>query len=408
VATLVALPIVFAPVRALIGFRSDHHRSAFGWRRVPYLWNGALLQFGGLAILPFAIILLQGDKNGSMISGLVGASLAFVLVGAGAHTVQTAGLALATDLATEETRPRVVALLYLMLLAGTLGSALCFGAFLTPYTHTHLVQLVQGAAVVTLALNVAALWKQEPRDRRRAQEASASHSFREAWREFIANRRSGRLLVAVGLGTIGFNMQDILLEPYGGQVLHLGVGATSRLTALMAAGAIVAFAIAARMLQRGADPVRLAAVGAVVGTFAFSAIIFAAPFGSPALFRAGTTLIGFGGGLFSVGTLTAAMSLSSLEGNGLALGAWGAVQATSGGLSVAVGGVLRDVLSRLAATGAFGPALSGPTAGYLFVYHLEIAALFAALVALGPLVAPAQSVRRLARSERFGLAEIPG
>ena len=47
------------------------------------------------------------------------------------HVAQTAGLALATDLATEETRPRVVALLYFMLLLiGMIGSALIFAALL--------------------------------------------------------------------------------------------------------------------------------------------------------------------------------------------------------------------------------------------------------------------------------------
>ena len=43
---------------------------------------------------------------------------------------------------------------------------------------------------------------------------------------------------------------------------------------------------------------------------AFSAVIFAAPLDSPSLFRVGTVLIGFGGGLFAVGTLTAAMALA--------------------------------------------------------------------------------------------------
>jgi BCD family chlorophyll transporter-like MFS transporter len=35
VALMVALPVLYAPMRALIGFRSDTHRSALGWRRVP-------------------------------------------------------------------------------------------------------------------------------------------------------------------------------------------------------------------------------------------------------------------------------------------------------------------------------------------------------------------------------------
>ena len=63
VGTMVALPLVFAPLRALIGFRSDHHRSAIGWKRVPYLWLGTMLQFGGFAIMPFALLLLTGDGN---------------------------------------------------------------------------------------------------------------------------------------------------------------------------------------------------------------------------------------------------------------------------------------------------------------------------------------------------------
>ena len=34
VAGMLALPLLFAPFRTLIGFRSDTHRSALGWRRV--------------------------------------------------------------------------------------------------------------------------------------------------------------------------------------------------------------------------------------------------------------------------------------------------------------------------------------------------------------------------------------
>ena len=83
VSLMVALPLVFAPFRALVGFRSDNHRSALGWKRVPYIWMGTLLQFGGLAIMPFALIVLSGDSHGHPIYGQIGAALAFLLVGAG-------------------------------------------------------------------------------------------------------------------------------------------------------------------------------------------------------------------------------------------------------------------------------------------------------------------------------------
>ena len=162
VASMAAMPMLVAPFRALLGFRSDTHRSAIGWKRIPYLWFGSLLQFGGLAIMPFALILLSGDQTtGPAWGGPAGAALAFLMTGLGMHMTQTAGLALATDLAPEDKRPRVVALLYVSLLAGMGVAAGVFGWLLADFSQIRLIQVIQGAAVVTLALNLVALWRQE-------------------------------------------------------------------------------------------------------------------------------------------------------------------------------------------------------------------------------------------------------
>ena len=83
VASMLALPLLFAPFRALVGFRSDNHRSVLGWRRVPFIWLGTMLQFGGLAIMPFALLILSGDTTGPLWIGQAAAALAFLLVGAG-------------------------------------------------------------------------------------------------------------------------------------------------------------------------------------------------------------------------------------------------------------------------------------------------------------------------------------
>ncbi len=413
VALMVALPLVFAPFRALIGFRSDTHRSALGWRRVPYIWFGSLLQFGGLAIMPFALLVLSGEGEAPVWVGQAGAALAFLLIGAGTHTTQTAGLALATDIAPEASRPRVVALLYVMLLGGMVVSGIAFGLLLAEFSELRLIQVIQGAAVVTMVLNMVALWKQETRNPSRARVGAPRPAFRDSWREFVKQGRSQRFLWAVGLGTAAFYMQDIILEPYGGEVLKLGVGETTALTALQAAGALAAFGYAAHWLSRGTDAYRLAAYGLLIGVAAFSAVIFSAALASPALFRIGTVAIGFSGGLFAVGTLTAAMALERDGNAGLALGAWGAVHATAGGIAIALGGALRDLISNLAVNGSLGAALleQGAAAGYVFVYHIEVGLLFATLVVIGPLVqhARAPSMQADSRSSSsFGLAEFPG
>jgi len=407
VASMVALPLLFAPFRVLIGFRSDNHRSVLGWRRVPYIWMGTLLQFGGLAIMPFALLVLSGDAPGQIIAGRIGAAFAFLLVGAGLHTTQTAGLSLATDIAPDHSRPRVVAFLYVMLMLGMMASALSFGALLANFSEMRLIQVVQGAAVTQMLLNIVALWKQEARDPSRTSASRERPRFGDSWRKFRESGGSVRVLLAVGLGTAGFTMQDILLEPYGAEILHLTVGETTALTALFAAGTLAGFALSARRLGKGADPYRVAAIGALVGLIAFSAVIFSAPLMSPFLFRIGTTLIGFGGGLFAVGTLTAAMALAQDGESGLALGTWGAVQATAAGAAVAGGGVIRDAMSALAGDGHLGVALADPATGYSIVYHIEIALLFATLAVIGPLVRSRHLVAPQ-RELQFGIAEFPG
>ena len=410
VSLMVALPLVFAPFRAVVGFKSDMHRSVLGWKRVPYIWMGTWLQFGGLAIMPFALILLSGDSRGPAWLGHASAALAFLLVGAGVQTTQTAGLALASDLAPEDKRPRVVALMYVMLLVGMVMSGLVFGLLLADFSQLRLVKVVQGAAAVTMALNLMALWKQEPRNRVATDPKRERPDFRSTWRKFAQTGRTIRFLVALGLGTAAFSMQDIILEPYGGEILKMGVGATTTLTALMSIGALLAFGLAAYRLGRGGDSHRLAAAGALIGIVAFSAIIFAEPMHSESLFRVGVALIGFGGGLFSVGTLTAAMGLETQGLNGLALGAWGAVQATASGASIFMGGALRDFISGLATQGELGSALNNPATGYSFVYHVEMYLLFATVCALGPLVSRRKAVSKPSSPapRPFGLAELPG
>jgi MFS transporter, BCD family, chlorophyll transporter len=220
VAAMVALPVLIAPFRALLGFKSDTYKSAIGWKRIPYLWFGTLWQFGGLAIMPAALLVLGGDvtqvRYDIPFAGEALAALAFLMTGLGMHMTQTAGLALAADRATDETRPRVVALLYVMLLVGMAVSSLVIGYLLKEFTALELIGVVQGAALVTLVLNVIALWKQERvRPMSRAEREAASPSFRDAWADYATGGTAGRLLVVVFLGTMAFNMQDVLLEPYG-------------------------------------------------------------------------------------------------------------------------------------------------------------------------------------------------
>jgi BCD family chlorophyll transporter-like MFS transporter len=298
VAIMVALPLLVAPFRAFVGFRSDVYKSVLGWRRVPFIWVGSLLQFGGLCIMPFALILLSGDTHWPLWIGPLSAGLAFLLVGMGVQTTQTAGLALATDLSPDFNKPRVVALMYSMLLLGMVISSLVLSFLLEPFSQVRLIQVIQGTALVCFFLNLLALWKQEPRNPVLTSPKKLTPSFWVCWRKFSKTPNTKRFLLALGVGTAAFSMQDVILEPYGGEILKLSVSETTLLTAYSTFGSIISFGFAAWFLKSNVNPHRIAGLGVVLGILAFSFVVLSEPISSVFLFTLGVFLIGCGVGFF--------------------------------------------------------------------------------------------------------------
>jgi BCD family chlorophyll transporter-like MFS transporter len=256
-------------------------------------------------------------------------------------------------------------------------SSVVFGYVLEDFTPGTLIRTVQGAAVITLCLNVIALWKQEGRSRDRQPGVyEEDPDFMASFLLFCNGEHAKRRLIAIGLGTMAFTMEDILLEPFGGEILGLTVAQTTYLTALLAMGGLIGFGWASRVLSRGADPFKMASLGAMVGIPAFIAVIVSAPQASALLFATGVLFIGFGAGLFGHGTLTATMNSAPPGQAGLALGAWGAVQASTAGAAMALGGILRDLSAQF----------TDSATAYSIVYSLEVVLLVMTVIIMNPLV----------------------
>ena len=410
VAIMIAIPVLIAPLRTFFGHKSDTYKSFIGWKRIPYMWFGSLFQFGGLAIMPFAIIILSGDQTvGPSWAGEVLVAIAFLFTGIGMHITQTVGLALAADRATKENRPRVVALLYFMFLFGMGISAVVIGILLADFSKLRLIQVVQGSAVLTLILNLVAVWRQEQIIINN-QKNDKSEKFFLSWKKFISDRKTNSLIWVVFWGTLAFSMQDVLLEPYGGQILGLSVSETTNLTGVWALGALLGLALAANNSKKTVSSVSNAMTALLIGIVGFSAIIFSSPMQFPFLYFLGTLFIGFGTGLFSVSLLIIAMALSSKTnlGSGFILGSWGAAQAIGAGLGIAVGGILRDVVNKIALSGYLGSTFENNSIGYIFVYHLEILFIFITLIVLGMLSQEINKRKIKDHDQKsFGLTEIP-
>lgn len=391
---LIALHYFVSPARALIGFRSDVDRAAGNWR-TPYLVLGAMLTYGGLATAPFSLILLSGDGALPFPAALMVCALIFLAYGVGVNIVETIYLALVSDVTPARERGRVLGVLWVMLVLGTIVGALLIGQLLLDYSHLRLIQVMQGSAVVFIVLAFVAMFNQERLKSNGelvdvGEPVVVRETLGQSLRLLAAQRPLRNLFAVLFVATAGFATHDVLLEPYGGEVLQMSVAQTTRLTALWGGGMLAAIVLAGWLLWRAHRPPLLLGAGCLVGAAGFLVVALAS---GPALvgpFQFGVALIGAGRGLFIVGALALVMSLVDRNHAGLFLGLWGITQAMAQGFGTIGGGLGRDLVQR--ATGS-------PALGYTLVYGASLSLLVLAAVLLLAL--------RIGRQLRNGAVRTP-
>ncbi len=402
VAFLIAIHYFVSPVRAMIGFHSDKARMSGHWR-TPYVVLGAMLTYGGLATAPFSLILLSGDGGLPFWLAMLVCSLIFLAYGVGTNAVETVYLALVSDITTPKDRGRVLAVLWIMLVLGTVVSSIIMSLLLEEYTPKRLIQVMQGSAVVFIFLTFVALWGRErlqPNglvegyDHEVRVRMAFGESVKQLWQQPVMRG----LFLVLFIATMGFATHDVLLEPYGGQVLNMSVAQTTRLTALWGISMLVAIAVSGWLLWKGRSAVHIIMLGCVVGALGFLVISLASDGALVNPFRMGVCLIGMGRGLFIVASVALVMSLTNMSHAGLFLGLWGIIQALAQGFGTIGGGLARDIAQYQ--TGSV-------VLGYTTVYGASLVLLLGSLV----LVAVLRLERHLRagemRSPWAGLQDVP-
>ena len=398
---LIAIHYFVSPVRALIGYRSDQKRAEGRWR-TPYIVLGILMTFGGLANVPFSLLLLGGHGHLPYLPSVIVCVLIFLAYGIGVNIAETAYLALVSDLTPPRERGRVLAVLWMLLVLGTVVSSILLGNLLLDYSDERLIAILKTSAVIFIVFAFVSIWKQE---RMRPDgtviseydEPRVRPALGESLRVLARTRPVRNLFVVLFLATVAFATHDVLLEPYGGQVLDMSIAATTGLTALWGVAMLLAIPAAGWLLWRGYSPVLPIMLGCAVGALGFLVITLA---NSPALvnpFRSGVALIGMGRGLFIVGSVALVMALADRSHAGLLLGLWGVMQALAQGVGAVAGGLVRDLAQ----------AQSGNVAlGYTLVYAASLGVL---LLALGLLAALrlGRQIRAPVASPWSGLQDIP-
>lgn len=396
---LIAIHYFVSPVRALIGFHSDQARAAGHWR-TPYVVLGAMLTYGGLATAPFSLILLSGDGRITFWIAMVICTLIFLAYGIGVNIVETVFLALVSDITPPRDRGKVLAVLWIMLILGTIVSSIIIGSLLQDYSHTRLIRVMQGSAVVFIVFTIIALWNRERMNKKGLVDSSETVSVRLSLGEsirIVARQQTLRnLFIVLFLATIGFATHDVLLEPYGGQVLHMSVAQTTQLTALWGVAMLFAIMGAGGLLWKGRPAVFVIMAGCVVGAVGFLTISYASDVALVIPFLGGVSLIGIGRGLFIVGSIALVMSLTDIGHAGLLIGLWGVMQGVAQGLGTIGGGLVRDIIYQQTGSVVWG---------YTTVYASSLSLLMIAVLLM--VVLRLGSQLRTAKSPWEGLREVP-
>jgi len=349
------------------GFYSDTHPIA-GYRRTFDVLAVALVTSVVLTSSPWvARWLLQSAHPLKLLLGF----LFFLLEGVSTYVAGTAYLALIADQTTQEERGQVTGVVWTMLFVGIIATGISTSMVFKEYSFDGMVALFVAGGVLAVVMSFIALVGQENRQSVRI--APSSIGFADALRTISQSRNSRYFGAFLLISMFSFFMQDVILEPFGGEVFGLSPAETTRFNAYMRIGLIASMLVGGLVLipRKGKRWVTELGCWILVGSFM--------ALGASSAFRiqSGLSLIigliGLGGGLFTVGGVALMMDMTSSEHTGVFVGAWTLVQAVARGpASLASGGLFSMFTS-------FGAAADQ---GYSLVFLIEALGLFISLAFL--------------------------
>jgi BCD family chlorophyll transporter-like MFS transporter len=193
-----------------------------------------------------------------------------------------------------------------------------------------------------------------------------------------ANRQARWFGAFLFISMFSYFMQDVLLEPFGGEVFGLSASATTRFNAYMGVGVVGGMLAGGLRLIPSFGKRRVTAIGIVIMIGAFSGLAGTALVGVASILPLILLFLGLGAGFFTVGGVALMMDMTSRENTGLFVGAWTLLQALAKGPTAIIGGGLQSTLVALggspaqAYAGVFILEAVGLTLGILFLRQVVV------------------------------------
>lgn len=348
------------------------HDSDRSGRRTPWILGGlAICALGGIGVAASIPIMAQRP-----LLGIVLASIASMVLGAGVSAAGTPLLALMSERARPEQRAGAAAITWILMIVGIIITAATSGSLLDPFSFTRLIAIAGGIGAIGLVIGAVATLgiERTPIDSNApivAPVTSRTESFRASlqtvWNEPAARMFAGFIFLAM----LAYSAQDLILEPFAGLAFGMTPGESTKLSGMHHGGVLVGMVVAAIVATRNGQLRHWAAAGCLASALTYVALTLTPAFGDPRLFRIIVALLGLSNGVFAIGAIGSMMALTGdrTDGRaGLRLGVFGAAQAIAYATGTMAGAAGVDIARSL---------MSSPTRGYLVVFGVQ-AVLFAA------------------------------
>jgi MFS transporter, BCD family, chlorophyll transporter len=213
------------------------HNSDQGGRSTPWILAGmATLATGG-----FLAALGTAWMSVNVTAGILLAVLAFLLIGLGAGAAGTSLLVLLAKRVAPERRAAAATIVWVMMIAGFVVTAGTAGHFLDPFSYKRLVVVAASVSALAFVIAVFAVWGIEGTASAVSSAAApaAKTDFRAALAQVWGEPEARHFTIFVFISMLAYSAQDLILEPYAGEIFRYTPGASTKLSGVQHGGVLL-------------------------------------------------------------------------------------------------------------------------------------------------------------------------
>ena len=387
----IAMHQFVSPARVWFGQLSDSKPIA-GYHRSGYVWVGTVL-FAISAFLTVQVMWQLGNAvretdTGSpaflLWTGIL--ALAFAVYGLALSAASTPFAALLVDVSDETNRPKLVGVVWSMLMVGIVVGAIIISILLKRLTVGTPLDALQAAinrvfiVVPAIVVGLAVLATLGVERKYSLYTSRSSLVDREdkitlgrALKVLTASRQTGIFFTFLLVMTLSLFMQDAVLEPYGAKVFGMEYSKTTLLNAFWGTGTLIGISVTGFAIVPRLGKQNSAKLGCLLVAICFVLLIVAGFSANQSALKGIVFLFGLASGITTTGALSLMLDLTAAETAGTFIGAWGLAQAMARALATVAGGTVLDIGVKL---------FSAPVFSYGLVFATQAVGMIVAIVLL--------------------------